>query len=119
MGRYAFFSTGLEYKFTFAVQESEDILKFGGFHTSKCEMKWISSDADFILRRLHQIEKLFGWSEFDFSKFSEDLNGTEEICYDKNNSFDLTSKCGYEYYLGCLIYHQLLYTDILTCHFEW
>lgn len=30
MGRYATFSTGLEYKFWFAVQESTDILEFGG-----------------------------------------------------------------------------------------
>jgi hypothetical protein len=79
MGRYAFFSTGLEYKFAFATQDSGDILKFGGFQTSDCEIKWISSDADFILKRLRQMEKVFGWPEFDFAKISKDVDGTEEL----------------------------------------
>ncbi len=30
MGRYAYFNTGYEYKFSFAVQPSTDILKFSG-----------------------------------------------------------------------------------------
>lgn len=30
MGRYAFFSTGFEYKFWFGLQNSLDILNFGG-----------------------------------------------------------------------------------------
>jgi len=119
MGRYAFFSTGFEYKFAFAIQESDDILKFGGFHTSECEMKWISSDADFILKRLRQMEKVFGWPEFDFAKISKNLDGTEEIYCNRGTYLDLSSKYTYEYLLGLLMYHQLLYTEILTCHFEW
>lgn len=119
MGRYAFFSTGLEYKFAFAVQESEDILKFGGFQVSECEMKWINSDADFILKRLRQMEKIFDWPEFDFTKFSKDAKGTDDLYYDKDKLFKYSSNYGYEYLLGCLIYHQLFYTEILTCRFEW
>ena len=30
MGRYAFFNTGLEYKFKFAIQSSGDMLNFEG-----------------------------------------------------------------------------------------
>lgn len=119
MGRYAFFSTGLEYKFAFAVQESEDILKFGGFQIAECEMKWINSDADFILKRLRQIEKVFDWPEYDFTKVSKDHKGTEDIYCNRGTYLDLTSKYTYEYLLGLIIYHQLLYTEILTCRFEW
>jgi hypothetical protein len=118
MGRYAFFSTGLEYKFAFGIQESDDILKFGGFQTSETEMKWISTDADFILKRLRQIEKVFGWPEFDFTKISTDVEGTKELYSSNEPYFDYSSKYTYEYSLGCIIYHQLQYTEILTCSFE-
>lgn len=119
MGRYAFFSTGFEYKFAFAIQESDDILKFGGFQTDECEIKWINSDADFILKRLHQIENVFGWPEFDFTKISKGLKGSEDIYCNRGLHLDLSSKYSYEYILGLLIYHQLTYTEILTCRFEW
>lgn len=37
MGRYATFSTGVDYKFAFAIQSSADIQKFGGIDTSTVE----------------------------------------------------------------------------------
>lgn len=122
MGRYAFFSTGFEYKFAFGIQNSEDILKFSGFQTTEITMKWVNTDADFILKRLHQIETVFGWPEFDFSEFPKDVDGTGDIY-----SIDLRpllEKCTnstyvYQYLLGLCIYHQLQYTETLTCSFEW
>lgn len=58
MGRYAFFSTGMEYKFWFAVQNSADILEFGGQSRNHRGpdmgmIQWSHKlDFDFIVREL-------------------------------------------------------------------
>jgi hypothetical protein len=55
MGRYVYFSTGIEYKFGFAVQPSEDILAFGGYRSLRDpeQIVWIAEkDLDYIRERL-------------------------------------------------------------------
>ncbi len=53
MGRYAFFSTGLEYKFGFASQSSYDITEFYGvwqqdFRYSENDISWSQEDKEKI-----------------------------------------------------------------------
>ena len=143
MGRYAFFNTGLEYKFVFATQDSEDILQFGGwfrlavpppgvdvqyqpdtgrFNNSWTEnpiVKWSAAEnGPQILEKLRQIEHTLGYPECDFNAVSADLDGTHELkdtLYGKK-PHNITAH--FRYILGCLIYHQLLYTPVLQVHFE-
>ena len=52
-------------------------------------------------------------SEIDFTKYQKNLKGTHKLRWDL---IDLDLNC--TYILGCLIYHQLLYTEELTCDYE-
>lgn len=118
MGRYAFFNTGLEYKFVFALQESQDILRFGGwFNNSWTEnptVKWSATeDSPSILEKLRHMEHTLGLPECDFNAYSADIDGTHKLRDTLDNHNTLA-----RYVLGCLIYHQLLYTPVLRAHFE-
>jgi len=102
MGRYAFFNTGFEYKFAFAAQASTDIQLFDGvgeygFHT------WTQDDKTFIINLLYKLN-------IDFEAYEKNVDGTYAL--EKDLDIDYTIK------LGCLIYHQLLYTDELTCIYD-
>jgi hypothetical protein len=126
MGRYAFFSTGLEYKFSFAVQESQDIWEFGGEKdfegldkTGYAHHSWTAStDAPEILVKLRKIEQEGGYPELDFTQFSQDPDGTwkiREVLGEYLSPRD-AGHCFYE--LGCIIYHQLLYEPLLSVEYE-
>ena len=111
MGRYAYFNTGLEYKFTFAKQDSEDIKKFYGKSDNRClTVTWIKSDIPLISNKLKEYPY-----NVDFSKYENNLNGTY-ILY--NDLFCLYKCENYTYRLGCLIYHQLQYTNKLYVEYE-
>ena len=121
MGRYAFFNTGFEYKFTFAVQESHDILTFGGNYNMDDDdpgIEWVADeDLTGILEKLREIEE---GHAIDFEKFSKDLDGTHDLM---DHLRDLSKETvdgvvHARYRLGCLIYHQLLYTPELSADFE-
>jgi hypothetical protein len=126
MGRYAFFSTDIEYKFSFAVQSSEDMLEFGGKHDfSKYNEigyayhSWTANDdAPGILKRLKQIQQVKGYPELDWAQFSYDPAGTQRLreVLGEYLSREDASHCFYE--LGCIIYHQLLYEPLLTVVYE-
>jgi hypothetical protein len=140
MGRWAFFNTGLEYKFVFSVQSSEDILRFGGwlrlaittreddserqydgglFDSASPVVKWSApEDGERILEKLREMEAALGLPACDFAKFRADLEGTYTL---KNTLFDQTTEDAEAqalYVLGCLIYHQLLYMPALQANFE-
>jgi hypothetical protein len=121
MGRYAFFNTGFEYKFTFAVQESQDILTFGGDYNMDDDgpsIEWVADeDLTGILEKLRAIEE---GPAIDFEKFSKNLDGTHDLM---DHLWDLSKEAAdgafhARYRLGCLIYHQLLYTPELSADFE-
>ena len=123
MGRYAFFNTGLEYKFVFALQDSEDILQFGGwFNNSWTEnpiVKWSAAEeGERILEKLRQLEHTLGLPECDFAAYSADLDGTGDLKEALFKQKITDHKARVRYVLGCLIYHQLLYTPVLEAHFE-
>ncbi len=121
MGRYAFFNTGFEYKFTFAVQPSEDILKFGGTpefaYEGDHKHTWTIKDREPLLNRLRDLEISLGLPELHFEPYEKTLEGTQKLRHDL---WDIV--VGGEllptYTLGCLIYHQLLYKLDLNCIYE-
>jgi formate-dependent nitrite reductase cytochrome c552 subunit len=114
MGRYAFFNTGLEYKFAFGIQDSLDMTKFEGsafYGRDEDHLihKWDKIDAEKIKEKL----KEYLYDEIDFSKYTNNLDGTYNL------KFDLHEQCSdYEYILGCIIYHQLQYVDNLEVNYE-
>ena len=105
MGRYAFFNTDFEYKFGLGVQDSRDILEFGGKLIDVCGIiQWTQNDKEFILDELN-IDKSF------FDKYEKNVSGTWKLYGIREDN--------YKEILGCVIYHQLLYMDVLECEFEW
>jgi hypothetical protein len=109
MGRYAHFNTEFEYKFGFGFQDSKDILDFGGkvlhiFNEGYGSIQWTQDDKEFILNEL-QLTKEF------FDTYEKNSSGTYELYASRSDD--------YKKILGCVIYHQLLYTDVLKCEFEW
>lgn len=114
MGRYAFFSTGIEYKFKFGVQSSHDMLEFkGGSYYGKDEDElvhiWKKTDEIKIKEKL---DDFFG-SKVDSTKFEKNIKGTYDLRYYLETITDNT-----KYILGYIIYHQLQYTDVLSVQYE-
>ena len=130
MGRYARFNTGLEYKFSFGVQPSDDITTFGGvaeelesnnFNNEEdfihCH-SWSREDRDTVFRELSEFE---GFIMPNFDSYKMDMEGSSDIYIDifnmntdDVNKYRLLSR----FCLGCLIYHQLSYCNELSCFYE-
>ena len=124
MGRYAFFSTGFEYKFAFAVQPSQDILDFGGRLSLKPReedegmgnVQWtreedlmyihtlLTTDFDFTLPSVEAYEKTLE----GLYAFRRDLVDDEE-----------SEETFARFVLGALIYFQLHMEPTLTAQFEY
>lgn len=118
MSRYVFFDTGFEYKFRFAIQSTEDILKFGGTNVGVDTHHWDISDIEIIEEKLRNLEILAEINPIDIKKFSFNVDGTEEL-YAANFKGDCRNEEYFEYLLGCLILHQLHYVSALECDYEW
>lgn len=121
MGRYAFFSTGFEYKFAFGIQQSEDIELFGGEiqtieKSYERKIVWKKDELPKIKLIMNYLLLINNLENFDVEMFEKSLNGTY-ILY--NNFIDLiTDEYGYKTLLCCIVYHQLLYNDELSCRYE-
>ena len=134
MGRYAFFSTGYEYKFTFGVQESEDILTFGGWKSltrkedeESGRVRWFAKeDLAFIRTRLES----FGIPLLNLANYDKSMNDLHRFDDDLLNSvypdynqriIERTeeNKSRACFRLGCLIYFQLHMVPILDVEFEY
>ncbi len=132
MGRYGFFNTGLERKFTFAVQDSGDIRFFGGVNATTAEdmgqeqmsHKWsYDRDAKDILITLQSYVNNTGLAIPDFSAFDSDLKGTEKLrnwLYNRGDVYceRIGAKAYHAFELGCVIYHQLKYMPELMAHYD-
>ena len=125
MGRYAYFSTGFEYKFSFGVQPSEDILLFEGralLDDSETGFKrhtWEKEEISQIEKKLQKCLEWIGEEPLNFQSYERSALGTFQVMNDllplyKQHSEELTAR----YILGCIIYHQLLYNDILVAEYE-
>ncbi|NBO61025.1 MAG: hypothetical protein EBU82_08650 [Flavobacteriia bacterium] len=132
MGRYAFFNTKLEYKFRFGIQSSSDMRRFGGrichekYQGGDFHHEWEKKDMEFIKGEIDYLLKWFNEGQFKeeepvkFEAYEKNLEGTYTL---KEDLYDLYKKGHDEellarYILGCCIYHQLLYADKLTVHYE-
>lgn len=120
MGRYAFFSTGLEYKFRFIIQPSSDMLQFNG-------ISYYGSDEDSLIHKWEKKtdEKLikkqledYNYKDIniDLNKFENNIKGTYDLKDHLDNIKEISDD--HEFKLGYLIYHQLQYVDILSVTFE-
>ena len=127
MGRYVSFNTGFEYKFRFGIQPSSDIENFGGEKQTKNFIYWTQKDIEYILETLNEYTLADEFIFPDFNKYEKNISGTYELKFQEKfhngNFIDHSNKeinelrvCRFE--LGCLIYHQLLYTDKLEAEYE-
>lgn len=131
MGRYAYFSTGFDYKFVFALQDSQDILKFGGWLDMKIKeeietrnVRWSANeDLPYICEHL----ETFGLPTLDVSKYEKTLEGLHKYDMDLMNvlykeyglnMFEKGQEERAEYRLGCLIFFQLHMTPALSVEYE-
>jgi hypothetical protein len=124
MGRYAFFNTGIEYKFAFAIQSSEDIRLFGGINNDDYDdpqHAWNAGlDAKLVLARLEQICTLGPYGIPIWDEVPATVEGTYQLKESLRVKYEnnVTGKLFYTFLLGCLIYHQLLYTENLAVRYE-
>lgn len=124
MGRYVFFDTGFDYKFRFGVQQSEDVLIYGGKTFADEEalfQRWTHNDNNSIMYILNNIEDEYDIDAMDFDKYEQTLQGTSLLRKDLRNMEDdfMDIEEDYcRYTLGCLIYHQLQYRNPLVAQFE-
>lgn len=127
MGRGALFNSGFEYKFYFSTKQVVDeIQEFGGRGNYGGTLdidpyhEWNQFDMPYIKGVLETLEHELGLQEFDFQQIEKNLDGTEslkQILYSKYTSaYD--EEIYAKYLLGCLIYHQLLYTENLNAIYE-
>lgn len=125
MGRYSFFTTGLEYKFRFGVQPSSDMRSFGGrichekYKGGDFYHEWEQQDKETIEDQLKNLLSWLGVKPVNFESYEKNLDGTHEL---RNDLYDLYKEYSEDlvarYILGCCIYHQLLYTNKLEVHYE-
>lgn len=123
MGRYAFFNTGLEYKFAFTIQDSSDIIMFGGrLSSNEYHIEWNQDDIHHIEKTLANMYDFYRAIPFDDTKFKGTLDGTYTL---KNAFLKEIENCEpdsapilYRILLGHLILHQLSYEPKLSCDFE-
>lgn len=127
MGRYAYFSTGFEYKFRFGVQSSTDILTFAGVDCGDSDPKtglflhtWDQTDTKAIDGSLKHMEEALGLEPLDLTSFPSSLQGTYELRQKLEHLYELglPEEEIARYILGCCLFHQLLYAKTLRADFE-
>ena len=119
MTRYAFFTTGFEYKFT--AQESTDIELFGG--NGECAYEngvhyWTADDRPNIAMKLKMLEDLYNIPPTRFDDFAFDYNGTTALRWELFFLDIEDESIKNKYILGCIIYHQLLYHCPLSADYD-
>jgi hypothetical protein len=134
MGRWAYFSTGLEYKFWFGLQSSSDIIEFYGKENNELDdeyrgtkyVSWNSSIKENIKEDLDNLKKehYSFLQEISWDSYELNLEGTTKLYHsfcenNNNNDTEEQNEISSKYLLGFLIYHQLLYTDVLECDYEY
>lgn len=123
MGRSAYFNTGVVYKF--GDQDSEDILKFSGLDITEDEdddglrhmwvRKWNLESARALLQTCSGMQKEPKWDSYEQTQ-----EGSESLLKDLRETLVTgeTDASVHRYILGCIIYHQLLYTPVLVAEYE-
>ena len=128
MGRYAFFNTDFEYKFRFGVQKSADIRTFGGrichekYEGGDLHHEWDKRDMPYILEELNNLREWLGIEPIEFDTYEKNIEGTYQLSSDLYELLEIDTRYSEEtvvrFRLGCFIYHQLMYVEKLTVHYE-
>lgn len=115
MGRYAYFNSGFEYKFVFAIQDSYDIQDFGGEDTTEketCETidcdnescdgshgdnsghRWEKNpDEHLIQDTLDEMRKENEWlPKINFEDFEKTIEGTDKLYESFDESWETYNK---------------------------
>ena len=96
MGRCAFFSTEVEYKFWF-----DNNIKLS-----------------FSVEVLNAMVKKYNFTLPKFEDYTKDMEGSIQLYEDLRTNIWQDTPENAKFCLGCLIYHQLTYTPKLTCQYE-
>ncbi len=126
MGRYAFFTTNFEYKFRFGVQPSEDIRFFGGvgsydnYDDGYLTHSWNKKDCEGMLEDIKALAEGLDVAIPDFATYENSLNGTYTLKFHLYDLYkkDVNEEVVARFILGCVIYHQLQYTEELFADYE-
>lgn len=130
MGRWAIFSTGIRYKFSLGIQPSEDIAAFGGIVdeesydeiTGTSLIQWIDEDRILAeLRLTAMFQEYTDLPNIEIVQYLATAEGTAVLQNDLWTRYGLSyaNPVHCRYVLGCLILHQLMYSDALLCSFEY
>jgi hypothetical protein len=113
-----FYHADLDYFFP-KYQLMGDVTEFYGSEDSMWDVygyQWLPADRALILRDLRRLESELFLPTVDFHRFKFDKRGTESLLYYLQSSPIKRKRRLYaKYTLGCIIYHQLLYTRVLRC----
>jgi hypothetical protein len=113
--KHAFFSSGFEYMFKPGRQEVVDIAAWGGKGSLDIEScggvhAWTAEDIPFILTLLFNYSDRHDVGPVpNFSSYPKTLVGTAKLALALREMPEIRFGCHWSYYLGCLLYHQLLY----------
>ena len=129
MGRWANFSTGIRYKFSLGIQSSDDIAAFGGVvdeysydeATGTSMIHWMDDDRVLaVLRLTAMYQEYTDLPDIDVNRYLATPEGTAVLQNDLWKRYGLcyANPVHCRYALGCLILHQLMYSDALLCSFE-
>jgi hypothetical protein len=128
MGRFAHFNSGVEFKFAFGLQDSQDMTQFKGqseiIDDSFARHRWNKNEQADIMIILEKIIPK-GYKLPDFESYPKDIDGTTQLKKEFLSQLDDKEadreqmKIYYLTLLGCLIYHQLNYITQLEVVFEY
>ncbi len=121
MGRDILFNTGVEYRFGFGIQSSEDIQEFGGYGIGLTDWNWDESDKEFCQSVLRSLQENYNLLEININEFEFTHKGTNALydyLYEKSIVKNPNNAIYYLYMLGYLIYHQLHYMPNLTADYD-
>jgi hypothetical protein len=119
---YALFSPS-KFLYKFAdIQGSEDICGWKGrgwYGNYEPEHEWtLEHDAMAIFNQIRDLEESLGFLAANFTSHSFDCQGTTNLLQEIDSFIDLSNKMHCFYRLGCVIYHQLLYNEKLSCMYN-
>ena len=119
--RVSFYHIDLDYFFP-KYQLMDDVTGFYGSEDSMWDVygyQWLPADRALILRDLRRMESELFLPITDFHRFKFDKQGTEALMHYLQTYPGIRvrgkRRLYAKYTLGCIIYHQLLYTRVLQC----
>jgi hypothetical protein len=123
MGRILHFNTGFICDLSYN-ELCMDILLYGGISNEEREEQhthvWnAEEDIVYIQTYLQEFTDDCNFTQIDFTKYTASPEGTQELITDLMKNIQTVNSINeiYNYILGCIIYHQLLYTPYLVAKY--